>query len=90
MADLNSMTDGVIDQSYLCQSSQIGFLFTGDTIDLHQNGWKEGQSFHSVTKGSFSMESTYIIDWMLTTLRNVEAPPNMRSPKVINKHIQIK
>lgn len=56
------MTDGVIDQSYLCQSSQIDFLFTGDTIDLHKNGWKEGQSFHSVTKGSFSMESTHIID----------------------------
>lgn len=66
------MTDRVIDQSYLCQSSQIGFLFTGDTIDLHKNGWKEGQRFHSVTKGRklFYGKYTYY------TLRNLEASHN--------------
>lgn len=43
MADLNSMTDRLIDQSYLCQSFGKGSLFTVDSIDLHEDNESTGQ-----------------------------------------------
>lgn len=43
MADLNSMTDRLIDQSYLCQSFESSSLFTVDSIDLHEDNESKGQ-----------------------------------------------